>query len=353
MEALLAEPGAAAKAPPEVAAAAVEAAQAKARPDVLWALSTHPTRAVGKSARRALHLLRSRGVDVGERPLPPPVKLTEEEPDPALDLCRATPIDGFGDRALWVPLKIPHGLELWEAILSDEAGVRLVRRVEMSRRQLRAHFQALSGQDVAISEVPRERAAALLAEAASLGGEPRALAELRELSDRLGPADLALAAPLSMGAPPLPPAEEAACLAESAALFEEAALRSFVPEEAALREMAVRIDEVEVSPLALDERQKAERRQRIVEEAIGGYFTPVRRARLARRLFELVDVWTREGRTPSSRRAAAAARQLAGNGPALENPFARAMFTRLLRLPAKEETPAEPTVTPGGLILPP
>jgi hypothetical protein len=353
VESLLADPGSAAKASPEVATAAVEAAQARVKPDVLWALANHPVRAVGKSARRALHLLRSRGVEVGERPLPHPVKVGTPEHEPELELCRASAIDGFGDRALWVPLRLPHGIELWQAIISDEAGIREVQRVELSRRQLRQHFDAVSREDVAIGDVSRARASALLAESIALGADARVAAEARDLLGRLGPADPALAKPVSMGAPPLPAVEESARLAESAALFGERALQSFVPAEASLRELAAKLDEVDVSPLALDARQKAERRRRTVDDAIEAYFTPARRARLARRLFELVDLWTNERRALPAAQAAAAARHLAGGSPALGNPFARAMFERVFAREASPPVPREEPPAPGGLILPP
>ncbi len=352
VEALLADPSAAAKAPAEVAAAAIALAQAKTRPDLLWALSGHPDRAVGKAARRALHVLRSRGVAVGERPLPPPVQIGAAAPEPEPELCRASAIDGFGDRVLWLPLRVSHGLELWQVIVSDEAGVQQVQRGEISRRQLRAHFESIEREEVTLGRLSLARAAALIAEAVALGGEPRALAELQELTARLGPADPSLARPLSMGAPPPPAADEEARLSESAALFDERALASFVPAEEALRELALKIEEVDVSPLALDERQKVERRRRLLDDAIEAYFTPERRARMARRLFELVDLWAEHGQPAPAARAAAAARQLVAKGPALGNPFARRMFERLVREPAPLPEP-EAAKSPGGLILPP
>ncbi len=350
VERLLKDPTTASEAGADIARAAIEAARAASRPDVLWALSGHPAREIGKAARRALHLLRARGVEVGERPAAPAAPVTLAKTEEASEACRTTPVDGFGDRALWIPLKRMQGFELWELILSDERGVVEAHRVEVSRKQLRAHFASLPQGGVGIYELPLERAAGFLAEAITLGGEPRALTEARQLLDRLGGGDQAKAIPTSAAA--APPADEALRLAESAQLFDEPEARTFVPAEELLRELAAKLDEIDVSPLLLDERQKTERRQHVLDQAVEGYFTPERRARYARRLFELSDLWASEAREVLAARAAATARHLAGPGPILESPFARRMFHRVFGPPPAAPPPEPEKTAKGGLILP-
>jgi hypothetical protein len=353
VESLLADPAAVAQASVGVASAAIEAALAKRLPIPLWALAKHPAREVGKAARRALHLLRSRGVDVGEQPAAAPAARTNAPgPEEATEPCRTTAVDGFGDRALWIPLKRVQGFDLWELILSDELGIREVHRVELSRKQLRGHFESLPKGGMGAYVVARSRAAGLLAEALALGGGPRESSEARELLGRLGAEGSSQVAPVLAEAPVGSPAEEAQRLSESAALFDEPELRTFVPPETLLRELAVKLDEIEVSPLLLDERQKSDRRQNVLDQAVESYFTPERRARYARRLLERSDLWAAEDRADLAGRAAAVARHLAGSGAILENPFARRMFQRIFsRLPEVEKPePEKPAAS--ALIVP-
>jgi hypothetical protein len=351
VEKILSDPAVAPQAEADVALATVEAARAASRPDVLWALSSHPLREIGKAARRALHLLRSRGVEVGEAPAVLAAPSALPKPEEAAEPCRTTPVDGFGDRALWIPLKRAQGFDLFELILSDERGMVEAHRVEVSRKQLRAHFAALPQGGVGVYEIPRERAADLVAQALTLGGDPRAVTEARQLLERLGGGDPAKAASVSAAAPAAP--EDTQRLAEAGALFDEPEARTFVPAEELLREVAGKLDEIDVSPLLLDERQKTDRRQHVLDQAVETYFTPERRARYARRLFELCDLWTAEGRSTAAARAAATARQLTGSGAILENPFARRMFHRVFGPVPGAEKPAQPEApAKGGLILP-
>lgn len=351
IEKVLSDPAAAAQAEAGVALAAVEAARAGSRPEVLWALSSHPIREVGKAARRSLHLLRSRGVEVGEPPAAPVAHLAVQKPQEVSEPCRTTPVDGFGDRALWIPLKRAQGFDLFELILSDERGMVEAHRVEVSRKQLRAHFASLPQGGVGVYEIPPERAAGLVAQALALGGDPRAVTEARQLLERLGGGDPAQAASISAVAAPAP--DDAARLAEAGSLFDEPEARTFVPAEELLREVAAKLDEIDVSPLLLDERQKTDRRQHVLDQAVESYFTSERRARFARRLFELSDLWSAEGRSGAAARAAATARHLAGSGAILENAFARRMFHRVFgQVPVAEKAVSPEQPDKGGLILP-
>ncbi len=350
-------PGRSVEAPPELAQAAVAQAVERRRPDVLWALAAHADRAVAKAAKRGLHLLRSRGVDVEEparAPTPRHAPVDSESPEPP---CYATAVDGFGDRALFLPLRRSQGLALWQAVLSDEIGVRELAPLDVSRKQLRAFMASLPQEGASsVREISREMAAALLAEAISLAPETPRAVDAREILGRLGGGDPSLARPRAAQSPPLE--NERARLAESASLFDEPELASYVPAEDALRALAVKLDEVLVSPLLLDERQKAERWERTVEQAATDYFTPERRARYARRLFEMSDRFAEDGRREAAERAQAAARQLQGVGELLENPFARRLFSRVFApAPAREREPEErrppePPAAPGGLVLP-
>jgi hypothetical protein len=157
-------------------------------------------------------------------------------------------------------------------------------------------------------------------------------------------------APVSASAAPA--GDDRERLAESALLFDETELRTFVPPERLLRELALKLDEIDVSPLLLDGRQKSERRQHVLDQAVESYFTRERRARYARRLFELCDLWTSRGRSEPAARASAVARHLVGAGPILEDPFSRRMFDRIFAAPSAAPAPEPEKPASGSLILP-
>jgi hypothetical protein len=320
----------------------------------LWQLARAPAKPVAKAARRALYLLKLRGFEVGEGPLalvsePPAPAPTESAP--AAEPCFATPIDGFGDRALWIPLKRRLGFFVSQSVLSDVAGVRVCEGTEMSRRQMRQFFAGLrEGGGIAPVEIERARALALLAEAVALDpGAAGAGPATRLIADAGGPGE-GPAAARSATAPP--GADERARLAQSSDLFAEPELRSYVPPEEALRALGARLEEIAVSAIVVDERQRAEQRRHAVDRLVESTFTPEVRGRYSRRLFELADYFASTDRPAAAERASAAARHLAGDAPILSNPFARELFARLVREPPPAEAaPSAPAEEPG-LILP-
>jgi hypothetical protein len=327
----------------------------------LWRLSQVTIRPVAKAAKRALYLLKLRGVEVGEGPLtlvqPLGIEASpqrEPRPEPSeQEPCMLTPIDGFGDRALWIPLKRKVGYYVSQSLLSDITGVQVCDGTEMSRRQLHQFFEGLKdGAGPVPIEVPLDRALALLAEAVTLGPlAPGARAATRLISDAGPPReDLAAAASAPAKAGP----DEAALLVEGPELFGEPELRSYVPPEEALRSLGARLDEIAVSPLLVDERQRTDQRRHAVDRLVEATFTPEARGRYARRLFELADYFTATHRPVPAGRAAATARHLAGTAPILSNPFARALFARLIREPASASEHEEPLVASAtSRIVPP
>jgi hypothetical protein len=324
----------------------------------LHRLARAPARPVAKAARRALYLLRLRGLEVGEGPIEQssgaaPGK-SAERPPAALERepCLMTPIDGFGDRALWIPTKRKIGFSVTQILLSDVSGVLSVEETEMSRRQLRQFYARLREREDAAPatapiEVPRARAQALLAEAVALAPQAQGAAAAKRILSEGGEGDEAL--PQAAAATVLP--GEAAALAGGPELFSEPELRSYVPSEEALRALGARLDEIAVSALLVDERQRAEQRRHAVDRLVETTFTLEARGRYARRLFELADHFAATGRAPQSDRAAATARHLAGPEPILTNPFARAFFARLVREPESSESP-KPSEPSSRIIAP-
>ncbi|ACG72417.1 conserved hypothetical protein [Anaeromyxobacter sp. K] len=334
--------------PAPLALALSRAALAAPRADVLAALAGHASRDVAKEAKRGLHLLRIRGVQVPEppRPAPPVAAPAPAEPPPP---AYASAVDGRGERAVWLSRAVPgKGIEVGQAVISDERGLVELQVALLGRKEWRAFARGIldRGAAMGVGEIERARAHALVAEARArneVTGQ-----RVPEGSD-LWLAQLGPAAPLPDPAarfPALPDAEEAAALEASGALHDLPLLRGWLADEGYLREVAARLDEVAVSPLYLDERQRAEQMARVLDEAVVRYLEPPRRALLAGRLYSVAEHLDAAGDAANARAAAAAARALVAGRPAGEIPFAR-------RLLEKAFPPAAPAAAGPDAGAPP
>jgi hypothetical protein len=340
--------------PAPLAAALARAALAASRVDLLAALAGHAHKDVAKEAKRCLHLLRSRGVEVPEapRPAPPaPAAQPAEPPPPAF----ASAPDGHGERAAWLPRTIPgRGIELGQAILSDERGLLALQVGLLGRKEWRAFARDIvaRGAALGVTEVPRAQAHAWIAEA-------------RTVNERTGQrvpdgADLWLA---QLGAAPAAPApgaglppgtdeEERAAVASSAALHQLPLFRSWLAEEDFLRTVAARLDEVQVSPLYIDEQQRAAQLERVVADAAEEYLAPARRGRLAARLLAVADHLSAQGDPGNARAAAAVARALSAGQVAGSVPFARLLVEKAFsRRPAAPAGDAPAAATPASPLI--
>jgi hypothetical protein len=337
--------------PPALAAAVLRAAFAAGRGDVLAALGGAADRQVAKEAKRHLHLLRARGVAVPEpvRPspaAPPPAPV--ESPLP----CYLSSVDGHGERAAWIARSVPgKGVEVGQAILSDVQGILELQVALLGRKEYRTFGKDVGarGRNMGIVEVDRARALAVVAAARRLNDEaahPPPAGTDAWLA-RLGPAD-PLADPAARF-PPLPEPDEAAAVAESGRLHELPLLRGWLAEEDALRALAAKLDEIAVSPLYIDDRQRFEASVRTVSDAVQAYFDPARRARCSARLFAVAAHLTDAGDEVHSRLAAAAGRALSRGEDPARIPFARLLVEKAF--PAAEPPAAEPA--PSSLIVAP
>jgi hypothetical protein len=340
-----------------LAAAVARAAIGGGRADLLAALAVHGDRGVAKEARRGLHVLKTRGVAVPEpsRPSAAPPPRVEEPPLPAF----ASAIDGRGERAVWIPRNVPgRGIEVGQAVISDVAGLLELQIGVLGRKEYRAFVKGLfdRGGAMALAELERERAKALVA-AARARNDAKAT-RVPDGADRwlsaLGPAT-----PLPDPAdrfPPLDPESERAAIAESAKLHELPPLRSWLADETLLRELAARLDEISVSPLYVDERQRADGVADAIARAVDRVLEGERRELLAARLFDVADHLSRSGDEPSARSAAAVARTIHGGAAPGDVPFVRGLVEKAFP-PATTAEPTAPAVpapaSPGGLIVAP
>ena len=260
-------------------------------------------------------------------------------------------------------------MEVVEALVSDELGLLSLHRAEMSRSGWRK--VARSQEMERLLPLSIEEARALLSEGVRRNLDsrtpfpPGSDVALRHLGIEAAP-----------GEPPALPAPEegdAALAVESGALHREPELAAWLPPEADLERLALRVDELRTSPLALSPEQQVEAlRDRIRSQAEEFFDEPHRRL-YARRLWAVAPALERRGAQHPARVARAAARRLFHGTPGLFPPFAEQLFAKVLALMARPaggrgappsaagsegstapspETPSGERRSPGGLILP-
>jgi hypothetical protein len=336
----------------ETELAAIE--QARAREDVatLWAKTQSTDREIRKAAKRALYLLRSRGVAIGAPPpsIAPPGPAT---PSPAqeerVEDGHVSAPDASGEQLILIPRKESKGYRLFQAIVSETRGVTALDHMDASRRLLRTIVADLRSRGVDLRPVIRSRALAHLGRAVGLDPrQPPAVQAAREFPE-LASLDPRIDPEQSRASPEQ--AREALSL--SARLFDEAPLRDYLPEREVLRETAARFDEIRVSPLYLNERQRYDQLMETMDRTIESYFDAARRARYAHRLRSLAEWFNAGGDDDKAELALAAAAQLDSGDAAVANPFARGLFERAFDLSPPLQGPEPKSPPPGSLIIPP
>lgn len=335
--------------PEMLALAMVHAAGRSSRQEVLIELAQGQERTLAKEAKRELHRLKQKGVQVqevkrqGEAVLKP---LPEAEAPP----CYASSVDAYGERAVWWARPARQGVEVVQVVLSDVKGILAADALGLSRRSFREFIKRMPRQAVVTTvEISRDHARQLIADAEAQGARngfspPPSYADALRI---LGPAPAA--PPPSPGLSVDVPDPLAHQLA-GAALFEDPLFAAWIPEEDALRSFALKVDEIAVSRLYIDAPQRQQAFERAAEDAAQQYFTARRRSLYARRLLEMAHVLVQENRTDAARTAVSVAQALEKEGL---NPFCRALFTHALQdrlqKPAAEPAPApgpSPLITP-------
>ena len=317
--------------PAELALAVLEAAVALRRVAPAEQLATSSDREVAKAARRALYRLRSAGVATPERERPAEAP-APAAPPPAETLPGFASLpDGTGQRALLLAHPVRGGVEVVEALVSDELGLLSLSRAEMSRSAWRK--LARRPEMERLLPLPAEEGRALLAEAVRRNLEtrtpfpPDADVALRHLGIEAETGELA----------PLPPPEEgdAVLAVESGALHREPEFAAWLPPEPELKRLALRVDELRTSPLALSPEQQAEALRERIRAQAEEFFDEPRRRLYARRLWAVAPALERRGAEHLARVARATARRLFHGSAGLFPPFAEQLFTKVLALMAR------------------
>jgi hypothetical protein len=273
-------------------------------------------------------VLRTRGVAVPEAPraAPPPPAPAAEEVFPAY----ASSVDGQGERAIWIARNVPgRGVEVGQAVISDVGGLLELQLGVLGRKEYRTFGREIGerGESMGVGEIDPAHARAMVAAARrrnEASGKPVPEGADAWLS-RIGP-----------GTPPPEPAEllpaladeeERLALAASAELHGLPMLRGWLADEAALRALATRLDELAAARPA-DEAERSREAAEAIASALESWLDAACRERLSHRLLAVGVHLRAMGLSDRAAQAAAAARAIARGVPGREIPFAREMVEK-------------------------
>jgi hypothetical protein len=290
---------------------------------------------LAKAARRALHVLRTRGISA-PKAAPRTFQLrgpyAEEETLPSL----ATTYDQLGERHVLYAQLAPDrsSVEVHSATLSETHGLIGYELSEATRKQWRG-VVAGAPETQLVWELPATHARWLIEEAylqtVAMGrAVPERFAEARLL---LGPAERPAEHPALAVAPPYDdlPAD---VRTRAAALFELPPLGTWLPPEEMARKLDVALGEIATSPLVVDPAgrmaQVAGAIERLIGETYGGDAGRGERERLAQRLDETALLFARVHHEAARLMTTIARRLRTLDDPAqlAEEPFLRTFVER-------------------------
>jgi hypothetical protein len=315
--------------PEALALEVLEAAvRAKAVP-LAEALTASKMRALAKAAKRALYQLRSAGVPVPEKPVAPAPSTKASVPEPAEEFpCLLSPVTGSGEQALLlVRPQRGGGLENFQVVITDEAGMVSLDRGEASRGKFRKLVRDFRGQPGAPVEIGREQARELLGVAAGVNQATRTPYP-QGADDALRAFD---AKPTAAKDLPAIEADDERLAARGHTLHQEPEMAPWLPPESELRLLAKSLDEAAQSPLELTPAQRHEQQLHKAVTGAHAFFTPAMKRLYGQRLWRMGDYFERTGRAEAGRIARAEARRLFHGAPG-ESRFAEALFEKVIAL---------------------
>jgi hypothetical protein len=205
-----------------------------------------------------------------------------------------------------------------------------------------------------VVEIPLEAARELIAEAAGTN--------LRSKTPFPAGMDLALShlgiraweSPREL---PEPTGGDQGLAVNGATLHDEPEIAQWLPPIDALRELALKAQEIAVSPLYIDETQRAQQLRQTIQTLAEAFFTEPMRKLYARRLWHMADQFDRGGRSGAATLARAEARRLFHGAPGLFSPFGLKLFEKVLSLSGPQfgapvASKPEQKGSTSGIILP-
>ncbi len=331
-------------------------------PSLLVALfGQSPDKERRKALKRALHVLKTRGVPVPADLLPREAPGSPAPGDTPTLLAQLSPVFGNGER--YVILDGPReilGGNLLLARLSDQQGFKECHLLSLKRKQREEVWEEFRSQGLTEwATAPPGYALRLLEEALALtpDGEPsrETYMPLRETLWRLigRPEETPSLKELL---PALTPGERIAGVEQSRSLATGELCRSWLPSFAEITPWVEKLKEAQDSPLVLTEQQQRMRQEGVLDEATAGLFPEESRPRLGRRLLEMAYFLDLSGRREQARAAQAAGEDLlSGERSTLasENPFLRELVRYALMLAWEFLKQQEPQAQQSPLLAPP
>jgi hypothetical protein len=346
---------------PELDAALVErlaAAPSAENAAALRALATGAEergwKAPAKEARRALYRFAQRGIAVPAPPAPAP---TPRRPVPSSLAGYLSPIDGRGDRLVWLARPGREGgLAVMTAIVNEPAGLREVALAELTRKQLRRMEEDLRARH-GLRMVPVDGAYcdALLSEAftrARAAGTP-GVGEYPAYRTRLVTGEPAALEP-SLYARTVTTEPDADALARGAALFAEPEFATWIFERATLAPYLEEVAAARQSSLILSRPLQEERIAGALARAVRELFTGAAGAAYRRCLEEMAYYLHATGRPAPAASAAATARALAASTRGGEGiPFLEELTRRSLGALLGEDEARAQAAAEGSVLVRP
>jgi hypothetical protein len=306
------------------------------------------TKGARKALRRAIHHLRSQGVEIqltrAERRSP--ILAESEDAGEAF----VGPFDAHGHRIVLLLAPARVGIRFYQVLISDEQGVVGAEVREGGRAAARSAVKELRTRSRgALVSAPAAAARELLRRALLLGtveenDQTRAVATQVETA----PVDGKTPGELARERLCIAPLGEAVAAAELQRRLEKGEVVPWVLRGEGLQALARELDSVEQSPLVLAEVQKRRRQAELIERAGRRLFDDTARERLAARLEETAYLLEGRGDEEGARAAAQVARQVRTEPNPLEVPLLRTLLELSLG-PARRELQEEQK---GKLIVP-
>jgi hypothetical protein len=325
-------------------------------------LSGTENKALAKSVRRSIQRLRQGGIRVD---LP-----TEGEPvfrpiERARPEAYVTGIDGQGARLVFiVQPRVPQGLTLFEALVSDERGLIEFNAYETQRRGVDKFIGSLRTRPgLLLTSTSTAHARHLVGSALERNVKsgtrvPPGASELRPYWDA---GEEAPAPPPASVLAELGPDKSGSALAASAQLLENEAFKGWYVEPDLVKPSVDRTREATRSKIVLSPLQKQERLAGVIREATDEVFSASGpgsvRERYAQRLLEMAHLLALLGDDPGAKQAKAAGDRLSDleARPSL-NPFAYALLektvTLLTRDAEEQEKKAREEEGPSLIVKP-
>jgi hypothetical protein len=305
--------------------------------------------------RRSLYKLSQKGIATkkAEQAPTPPI-FAAIEPEGYL-----SPIDGRGDRLLWlVKAKAGGGLHYLSAVVNEPEGLRYFDFAEINRKKLRQMRQDFTTRmHMVMVEAPWRYCDAVMHE-----GYERAKAKGNKETDAyLAFRTHLLSAPAQPVEVPLPASLDTAAIAAdetllqtSAQLLQEPELQSWMLDHERAHHYTDQISQAQESPLILNRLQQQDRLQTVIDNAIIEVFAGEQRGAYVRRLEETALYLAATDREEAAKRAfvvSLALKRSTQGGKGI--PFCEELIRQSIAMHYHEEKQHEQEESRGSLIMRP